>query len=67
MGSSSHLTAVGAGVHLHTEQTAELKPKPIIISQAKLRWVMVCSAEPSALWQVISTLLPDNLFNLLGF
>jgi len=67
MRSSAHPAAVGAVVHLHTEQTAELKPKPIIISQAKLQWVMVCSAEPSALWPVISTLLPNNLFNLLGF
>lgn len=61
------LAAASAGVHLHREQMAELKPKPIIISQAKLQQVMVCAAESRALWQVISTLLPHQLCSLWGF
>lgn len=50
--------AACAGVRLHTEQMAQLKPKPIIISQARLQQVMVCRAEWRALWQVISTPCP---------
>lgn len=61
------LAAASAGVHVHTEQMAELKPKPLIISQAKLQQVMVCRAELRALWQVISTLLPQNLCSLWAF
>lgn len=57
------LAAASAGVHQHTEQMAEFKPKPVIISQAKRQQVMVCRA----LWQVISTLLPHNLCRLWGF
>lgn len=52
-----------AGVHQHTEQMAEFKPKPVIISQEKWQQVMVCRAS----WQVISTLLPHNLCGLWGF
>lgn len=67
-GSSSHLAALDAGVHQHTEQSAELKPTLVITGQVKLQQVVVCpQLNPSASQQVISTLLSHHLFHLSVF
>lgn len=68
-GSSSHLAALDAGVHQHTEQSAELKPTLVITSQVKLQQVVVCPQlnQVSASQQVISTLLSHHLFHLSVF